>query len=103
MHLLPSVTEYADVMVDALGMVESFTVPLQVVEVSEVEGMLPDEERTTDFVPSELWLIVSVASTAFTQAFSVIFKDSVALVALPAIDMVNVPVPDVIKPVLFRL
>jgi hypothetical protein len=103
LHALPRVLFEADDIVDALGIVVSLTVPLQAVDVNEVDGILPDADIAMDFVPSELWLIVCVASTAFTQAFSVMVKYLLALVDLPPIDIVNVPVPYVWKPVLFLL
>jgi hypothetical protein len=100
---LPSVTLDAEVMEDALGMVSSFAVPDTLVEVRDVSGMLPEADMVIDFEPSELWLTVTVPSTTFTQALSVMVTVLVTLVFVPLIVIENVPVPDVVKPVLFLL
>jgi hypothetical protein len=79
--------------VDALGIVSRLAVPLQFVDVNDVEGILPVPDIVIDFVPSELWLTVTVEDTAVTHSFSVIVNTFDAVVLVPSMVMENEPVP----------
>jgi hypothetical protein len=74
LHLLPRVTELAEVIVDALGMVSRDTRPEQEVEVSVVLGIDPVADMVMALVPSPLWLTVFVAVIASTQPLAVMVK-----------------------------
>jgi hypothetical protein len=82
-------------MVDALGMVASVTVSPQFVDVNVVEGIAPAAEMTMDFVPSELWYIVSVVSITFTQESLVMVMNELTDADLSPMYIVNTPVPPV--------
>jgi hypothetical protein len=55
--------------------------------------MLPVELMPIDFEPSELWLTVTVCSTALTHALSVIVRVAVLDFFEPFMVMENVPEP----------
>ena len=93
----------AEVNVDALAIVSRLTLPEQEVEERVVSGIDPDADIVIAFVPSPLWFTVFVAVTASTHAFSVIVIYLDAVAACPSMVMVKLPVPCVVKPVLFRL
>jgi hypothetical protein len=97
------VAQVTESIVDALGMVSRVAVPDTFVEARDVSGRPPDADIVIDFEPSELWLTATVFSTTFTQALSVMVMVLVALAFVPLIVIENVPVPDVVYPVLFLL
>jgi hypothetical protein len=90
-------------MADALGIVSRVARPEQDVDVSVVSGIEPVAEMVMVFDPSLPWLTVFVAVIASTHALSVMVKYSDTLCLSPSIVMEKLPVPRVVKPVLFRL
>jgi hypothetical protein len=84
-------------------MVESVTLPEQVVDESVVLGIDPEAEIVIAFVPSLLWVIVLVILTAGVQSSSVMLRYWLARLGVPSKFIIKFPVPEVANPLLVRL